>query len=124
MDADDTKCHPDAEEGSRPAKSEARMAETERTIHRFHRLRRFWVRMPRTGEDQPRMSADGHGLSPESNPNPASPGAAFANGCQKPADLRTEAAERNNVAKTTILHACSTDSTSVRHGQNNRRLRR
>ena len=40
MDADDTKCHPDAEEGSRPAKSEARMADAERTIHRFHRLHR------------------------------------------------------------------------------------
>ena len=40
MDADDTKCHPDAEEGSRPAKSEARMADAERTIHRFHRFHR------------------------------------------------------------------------------------
>jgi hypothetical protein len=31
---------------------------------------------------------------------------ASAGGCQKLGDLRTEAAERNNVAKTTILHAC------------------
>ena len=29
---------------------------------------------------------------------------------QELGDLRTEAAERNNVAKTTILHACSVDS--------------
>ena len=43
MDADDTKCRPDAEEGSRPTKSEAggwmseaRRADAERTIHRLH----------------------------------------------------------------------------------------
>jgi hypothetical protein len=85
MDTDDSKCHPDAEEGSRPTKSEARMADAERTIHRFHRL------------------------SPEPNPTLASPRAAFAGGCQELGGLRTEAAERNNVAKTTILHACSTE---------------
>jgi len=90
MDTDDSKCHPDAEEGSRPTKSEARMADAERTIHRFHRF---------------------HRLSPEPNPILASPRAAFAGGCQKLGDLRTEGAKRNNVAKATILHACSTEST-------------
>ena len=63
------------------------------------------------------MNADGHRLSPESKtasplaePNPilASPRTAFTGGCQELGDLRTEAAERNNVAKAMILHACST----------------
>jgi hypothetical protein len=31
-------------------------------------------------------------------------------GCQEPGDLRTQAAERNNVAKTTILHEPDTES--------------
>ena len=89
MDKDDSKCHPDAEEGSRPKGSEARMADAERTIHRFHRL------------------------SPEPNPILASPRAALAGGCQELGDLRTEAAKRNNVAKATILHACSTEWVKV-----------
>jgi hypothetical protein len=33
--------------------------------------------------------------------------------CQEPGGLRTEAAERNNVAKATILHACSTDGSEM-----------
>jgi hypothetical protein len=90
MDTDDSKCHPDVEEGSRPTKSEARMADAERTIHRFHRF---------------------HRLSPEPNPILASPRAAFAGGCLELGDLRTEATKRNNVAKATILHACSTENT-------------
>ena len=64
-------------------------------IHRFHRL---------------------HRLSPEPNSILASPRAAFAGGCQELGDLRTEAAKRNNVAKATILHACSTETEEVRHG--------
>jgi hypothetical protein len=38
-------------------------------------------------------------------------GGGIAGSCQELGDLKTKAAERNNVAKTTILHAC-TDSTS------------
>ncbi|MCX6841949.1 MAG: hypothetical protein NTX53_06710, partial [candidate division WOR-3 bacterium] len=44
------------------------------------------------------------------SPSIASPRVALDDGLQDPDGLRTEAAERNNVAKTTILHACSTDS--------------
>jgi hypothetical protein len=60
----------------------------------------------RTGAAE--ASADGHGLSPEPNPSLASPDVALAGGCQEPGSLRIEAEERNNVARTTILHACST----------------
>jgi hypothetical protein len=35
----------------------------------------------------------------------------FAGGCQQLGGLGTEAAERNNVAKTTILYVCSTELT-------------
>ncbi|MCX6844212.1 MAG: hypothetical protein NTX53_18280, partial [candidate division WOR-3 bacterium] len=45
------------------------------------------------------------------SPSIASPRVALDDGLQDPDGLRTEAAERNNVAKTTILHDCSTDST-------------
>ena len=64
------------------------------------------------------MNADGDRLSPESRtasplaePDPilGSPRASFTGGCQELGDLGTEAAERNNVAKTTILHACSAE---------------
>ena len=58
---------------------------------------------------EPQMNADGHRLSSDPNPSIASPGVALDDGLQDPDGLRTEAAERNNVAKTTILHACSTD---------------
>ena len=44
----------------------------------------------------------------------ASPQAAFAGGCQEPGEIRAEAAESNNVAKTTILYACSIEFTEVR----------
>ena len=57
------------------------------------------------------MNADGHGLSPDPNPSIASPGVALDDGLQDPDGPRTEAAKRNNVAKTTILHACSTETT-------------
>ena len=62
------------------------------------------------------MSPESETASPLAEPNPslASPGAAFAGGCQELGGLRTEAAERNNVAKTTILHACSTENRRVR----------
>ena len=93
MDADDTKCRPDAEEGSRPTKSEAggwmseaRRADAERTIHRLHRL------------------------SPDPNPSIASPIVAPDDGLHDPDGLGTEAAERNIVAKTMMLRPCSTDS--------------
>jgi hypothetical protein len=58
---------------------------------------------------EPQMNADGHRLSPEPNPILASSRAAPTGGCQELGDLRTEAAERNIVAKTTLLHACSTE---------------
>ncbi|MCX6843152.1 MAG: hypothetical protein NTX53_12810 [candidate division WOR-3 bacterium] len=48
--------------------------------------------------------------SPDPSPSIASPRVALDDGLQDPDGLRTEAAERNNVAKTTILHACSTES--------------
>jgi len=60
---------------------------------------------------EPQMNADGHGLSPDPNPSIASPGVALDDGLQDPDGPRTEAAKRNNVAKTTILHACSTEFT-------------
>ena len=60
---------------------------------------------------EPQMNADGHRLSSDPNPSIASPGVALDDGLQDPDGLRTEAAERNNVAKTTILHACSTEHT-------------
>ncbi|MCX6843144.1 MAG: hypothetical protein NTX53_12770 [candidate division WOR-3 bacterium] len=46
-------------------------------------------------------------LSPDPSPSIASPRVALDDGLQDPDGLRTEAAERNNVAKTTILHDCS-----------------
>ncbi|MCX6842966.1 MAG: hypothetical protein NTX53_11865, partial [candidate division WOR-3 bacterium] len=46
--------------------------------------------------------------SPDPSPSIASPRVALDDGLQDPDGLRTEAAERNNVAKTTILHDCST----------------
>jgi hypothetical protein len=58
---------------------------------------------------EPQMNADGHRLSPESDPILAPTRTAFPDGCQEPGGLRTEAAERNNVAETTALHACSTE---------------
>ena len=58
---------------------------------------------------EPQMNTDEHRLSPDPNPSLASPGVALDDGLQDPDGLRTEAAERNNVAKTMILHACSTD---------------
>jgi hypothetical protein len=38
-------------------------------------------------------------------------------GCQEPGDLRTQAVERNNVAKTTILHEPDTESETEPYGQ-------
>jgi hypothetical protein len=55
------------------------------------------------------MNAEGHGLSLYSDPIPGSPGAALDDGLQDPNDLRTEAEKRNIFAKTTIMHACSTE---------------
>jgi len=55
------------------------------------------------------MNADGHRLSPVPNSDIASPEVALDDGLQDPDCLRKEAAERNNVAKTTILYACSTE---------------
>ena len=55
------------------------------------------------------MNADGHRLSPDPYPSIASPGVALDDSLRDPEGLRTEAAERNIVAKTTILHACSTE---------------
>jgi hypothetical protein len=54
------------------------------------------------------MSPESKTASPLPEPDPilVSSRAAFTGGCQELGDLRTEAAERNNVAKTTILHAC------------------
>ena len=57
------------------------------------------------------MNADEHRLSPDPNPSIASPELALDDGLQDPDGLRTEAAESNNVAKTTILHACGTEVT-------------
>jgi len=57
------------------------------------------------------MNADEHRLSPDLNPSIASPGVARDDGLQVPDGLKTEAAESNNVAKTTILHACGTELT-------------
>ena len=56
------------------------------------------------------MNADGRRLSPDPNPSTASPGVALDDGLQNPDGSRTEAAERNIVAETTILHACSTEN--------------
>jgi len=55
-------------------------------------------------------------LSPDPNPSIASPGVALDDGLQDPDGLKTEAAESNNVAKTTILHACGTEIWGVRSG--------
>jgi hypothetical protein len=49
-------------------------------------------------------------IEPVSNSNTASPGVALDDGLQDPDGLRTEAGKRNNVAKTTILYACSTEN--------------
>ena len=49
--------------------------------------------------------------SGRTEPDSCVAGAAFTGGCPEPGDLMTKAAERNNVAKTTILHACSTGRT-------------
>ena len=59
----------------------------------------------RTGAAE--ANADGHRLSPESNPILASTQTAFACGCQELGGPRTKAAEGNSVAEATILHACS-----------------
>jgi hypothetical protein len=48
------------------------------------------------------MNADRHRLSPDPNPGIASPGVALDDGLQDPDGFRTEAAERNNVAKAMI----------------------
>ncbi|MCX6841947.1 MAG: hypothetical protein NTX53_06700, partial [candidate division WOR-3 bacterium] len=66
-------------------------------------------RRPQPNPMEPQMNADEHRLSPDQSPSIASPRVALDDGLQDPDGLRTEAAERNNVAKTTILHACSTD---------------
>jgi hypothetical protein len=55
------------------------------------------------------MNADEHGLSLDSNPIPGPPWAALDDNLQYPDGFMTEAAERNIFAKTTILHACSTE---------------
>jgi len=62
------------------------------------------------------MNADGHRLNPDPNSSIASPEEALDDGLQDPDGLRTEAAERNNVAKTTILYACSTEHTEMTEG--------
>jgi|GEM_PF-3831245 len=67
-------------------------------------------RRPQPNLMEPQMNTDGHRLSPDPNSSIASPGAVLDVGLQDPDGLRTEAAERNNVAKTMILHACSTES--------------
>jgi hypothetical protein len=71
-------------------------------------------RGPQPNPVEPQMNADGHRLSPESNPILVSTRTAFASGCQELGVPRTEVAERNIVAETTILHACSTGSRRVR----------
>ena len=53
------------------------------------------------------MNADKHRLNPDPNPDIALAGMALDDGLEDPDGLRTEAAERNNVAKETILHACT-----------------
>jgi len=107
MNADDTKCHPDAEEGSRPAKSEVRMAEAERTIHRFHSAASEAATKPDVTADERRWTRIESRLEPD--PRVAG-GAALDDGFQDPNGLRTEAAESNNVAETKILHACGTEN--------------
>ena len=68
---------------------------------------------PQTNADRHRLSPESKTASPPAGPNPilASSRAASTGGCQEPGDIRTKAAERYNVAKTTILHACSTEIT-------------
>jgi hypothetical protein len=56
------------------------------------------------------MDTDGHRLSPDPNSRVAPPDVALDDGLQDPDGLRTEAAERSNVAKTMILHTCSTEN--------------
>jgi hypothetical protein len=58
---------------------------------------------------EPQMNADGHRLSPDPNPSTGSPGVVLDDGLQDPDGFRTEVAKRNIFAKTTILHACSTE---------------
>jgi hypothetical protein len=57
------------------------------------------------------MNADEHGLSLDLNPIPGPPWAALDDNLQYLDGFMTEAAERNIFAKTTILHACSTEFT-------------
>ena len=64
------------------------------------------------------MNTDEHRLSPDPNPSLASPGVALDDGLHDPDGLRTEAAERNIVAKTMMLRPCSTDNTDVRAVRN------
>ena len=66
-------------------------------------------RRPQPNLMEPPMNTDEHRLSPDSNPSLASPGVALDDGLQDPDGLRTEAAERNIIAKTMMLRPCSTD---------------
>jgi hypothetical protein len=59
------------------------------------------------------MSHESETAGPLAEPKPilASPRLASAGGCRELGDLRTETAESNIVAETTILHVCSTEMT-------------